>query len=1065
MADILRTRRRVKIRSSDQWQRIDSVFSGALPLSPGERAAYLDATCATDAELRTEVERLLASSDAAGNFLEVLDGERAAQLLEPFPETTGAIGRYKVVRKIGSGGMGIVYLADDASLKRQVAVKLLPPWLDASAEGKRRLIEEARAASAVDHPNIATVHEIGETDDGRLFIVMSYYEGDTLRGRLQRGHLSAAEATDIALQAARGLAAAHRKAIVHRDIKPENLLVKPDGTVKILDFGIARMEDRAATLGMTAIGTAAYMSPEQTLGSSVDARTDLWSLGVVLYEMLANERPFGGSTRDEVMQSIRNDPLPAQSHIARNVPAGLRGIVERCLRKEPTARYQSAEELGRDLESAAAGLGSSGAGASPQPRRFVRQYAIPAIAVAAGATAITVALAVVTAEPARTAGPSRAMVAVLPFTSATLDTALVRLGQDLVSTLTANLDGVGDLRAVDAPTVLARVAGTPAVPSSGAASALALDMGAGIVIRGSLARVGTRVRADGVLLDVDSASTLAHVSVTAPGDDLAMLTDSLTWGLLRQLSRIRGMPTLGVGTVSTKSLPALRAYLEGERLVNDYRMRAAAAAFSRAIAADSTFWFAYWRHSWAREFLALPVDSAITASYRAHLTDFPVPDRLLIEARMTPQLNRRIEQLESLVRQFPDYWAGWFALGELHVREAPFDGSVVAEADSPLRRAVALNADFVPGWDRLLWVSIAARDTVLSARVLGELKRLRYDSTSIQDDGFDVLRFYRYLHHLARTNGVPDAALADTLARALAGGYRPTANGMPDRLQTGIARFEFHAARIDLATRELKAGRVRPWFQWHVIASTLAARGAWDSALVAEVRAVQHNPTANAGLFGYRLAVVGAWLGAVEPSAAASWRDRATPSLDRMRADDRAELFWVDGLLATSQRDAAALARARHALRQTKAPEAGLMDSSLSAFASELSGDRTRGVEVLMALEREPLQVSGTHAFLSGVNRLTAARWLAAAGDTATASRLLTWHEVIGDPRPQTVHANVVLAPFAYLARARLLAGQGQWSASRENYVRFLANYDAPVQAHRSLVDEARLALTRRERP
>ena len=137
------------------------------------------------------------------------------------------------------------------------------------------------------------------------------------------------------------------------------------------------------------------------------------------------------------------------------------------------------------------------------------------------------------------------------------------------------------------------------------------------------------------------------------------------------------------------------------------------------------------------------------------------------------------------------------------------------------------------------------------------------------------------------------------------------------------------------------------------------------------------------------------------------------------------------------------------------------MDSSLGAFASDLAGDRTRGAAVLLALEREPVRLSGTHAFLTGVNRLTAARWLAATGDTATATRLLTWHEAVGDKRPQTVHANVILAPFAYLARARLLAGQGQRAAARENYIRFLANYDAPVQAHQGLADEANAAVTR----
>lgn len=265
-----------------------------------ERTEYIDRSCGNDAELRSEVERLLVASDAAGDFLEALDAMAAAKLLEASSAAGKSIGRYKIVRKIGSGGMGVVYLAEDASLKRRVAVKLLPPWLHASSRANRRLLEEARAASAIDHPNIATVHEIGETADGRLFITMSYYEGDTLRDRIARETaLSVGSAVNIALQTATGLAAAHRKGIIHRDIKPENLLITIDGIVKIVDFGLAGIEELAGTQGGPPAGTVAYMSPEQTLGIKLDSRTDLWSMGIVLYEMLAGERPFTGAHRTQ----------------------------------------------------------------------------------------------------------------------------------------------------------------------------------------------------------------------------------------------------------------------------------------------------------------------------------------------------------------------------------------------------------------------------------------------------------------------------------------------------------------------------------------------------------------------------------------------------------------------------------------------------------------------------------------------------------------------------------------------------------------------------------------------
>jgi hypothetical protein len=288
---------------------------------------------------------------------------------------------------------------------------------------------------------------------------------------------------------------------------------------------------------------------------------------------------------------------------------------------------------------------------------------------------------------------------------------------------------------------------------------------------------------------------------------------------------------------------------------------------------------------------------------------------------------------------------------------------------------------------------------------------------------------------------------------------------MPDRLQAGFARYEFHGARIDLAERQLASGLTQPGWHWQVIAYSWASRGAWDSALVIQDRVpVNTVRPALAGLHRYRLAAVGAWLGAVDPPVAVSWRDRAASSLDRMGSQDRAELAWVDGLLAATRRDAAALTRAREALRQTRAPEVGRLDSSLAAFAADLAGDRRRALELLLALENDRYRFAETHPFLTGVNRLTASQWLSAAGEGTRAARLLTWHEAIGNPGSHSSHANALLASFAYLARARIMEAQGQRDAARAHYARFLSNYDAPVQAHRGLVEEAQAALTQTRR-
>jgi TolB-like protein/Tfp pilus assembly protein PilF len=378
------------------WPSVERLFAAALETPAEGRQALLDSD--PDDAVRAEVRRLLARHDALSrghdSFLATLDIDRAATLVESVePDDPPAIGRYEIVRRLGSGATGVVYLARDPSLGRQVALKLLSPHLSQDATGIRRFTDEARAASRLDNPHIVAVHEIGRSADDRLFIAMAYHEGETLRDRVVRGPLPVAEAVRIAGDVADGLSAAHAQGIVHRDIKPENILLTARGAC-IVDFGIAKVAGETLTRTGAALGTAAYMSPEQTRGTRVDHRSDLWSLGVVLYEMLTGERPFRGDGGEALIYGIRHDAAePVTARRPGLAPAVAR-VVDRCLEKEPERRYQSAAAL---LSVLRAPLPSS------EPIRPVKRWWHVGLAVGGVAVAAAAVLAVpkrhTTSEP------------------------------------------------------------------------------------------------------------------------------------------------------------------------------------------------------------------------------------------------------------------------------------------------------------------------------------------------------------------------------------------------------------------------------------------------------------------------------------------------------------------------------------------------------------------------------------------------------------------------------------------------------------------------------------------
>ena len=345
-----------------QWEQIDRIFMAAAELQPAQRESFLDEVCAGDELLRQEVESLLAH-DAPETLIAGPAVEEASRLLrKEKPLISGErIGTYLIIKSIGAGGMGEVYLAKD-KFGRMVALKVLNKHFEGSDSGVARFQQEARSLLALNHPNIVTIYDIGQVDSV-YYIASELVEGETLRQRIDKGDIDVAESLEIAIQIGTALAAAHEKGIVHRDVKPENVMIRRDGYVKVLDFGIARLtanntvtDSDALTVRKihteegTVVGTAPYMSPEQARGLTVDARTDNWSLAVVIYESIAGRKPFYGETVQDVLRAVlEKEPAPLARY-ANDIPEGLEWIVSRALRKEIEARYQTASELLFDLK-------------------------------------------------------------------------------------------------------------------------------------------------------------------------------------------------------------------------------------------------------------------------------------------------------------------------------------------------------------------------------------------------------------------------------------------------------------------------------------------------------------------------------------------------------------------------------------------------------------------------------------------------------------------------------------------------------------------------------------------
>jgi serine/threonine-protein kinase len=995
-----------------------------------------------------------------------------ADQLAPASDTLQA--RYTIERELGRGGMATVYLADDRKLHRPVALKVLHPEL-AAALGGERFLREIEIAARLSHPHILPLHDAGNAG-GRLFYAMPYIQGESLRQRLEREpQLPVDEAVRITRAVAGALNAAHRAGVVHRDIKPENILLAADpgggpAHPLVADFGIARALDAAGGERLTetglALGTPTYMSPEQATASDrLDGRSDIYALGCLAYEMLAGVPPFAGPTAQAILARHAVDPVPPLRTVRSALPPAVEAAVERALAKVPADRFATAGEFADALTREPTGKH----GWRVSPTRFRgRIVRIAGAAMLGGAVGGVLLARRVSAPPVH---PSASRIAVLPFLAPGEDSALSRLGRDLAVTVSASLDGVGGIETADRLRMIQEAADRPAT-SPERASALARRLGARSALHGTLVGDGANVRLDLGLYDAESRTPLARgIAVTAHRDSLGALTDSVVWALLHRVWQRGVPPSASLAAVTTRSVPALRAFLDGERELERDRWEAAALAFHSATQADSTFWLAHFRYALTQYWQNHGIDPELMATVYRHREAFPERDRLLVEAwseAAQDSLPLELDLYREATRRSPDYWPAWFLLGDRLFHVGPFLGHDWTTTQNALNRAVALNPSLKPAWVHLFFNS-AGKDTVESGRArarLMDFKRAEGSPDSVGDIGGGLI------DAVARSRGVigpRDTALADSLARA----YVSSKDGFQRFVWPWTLLWVgYPAAQIELNLRILGLGvETRTAAALHRgIAWTWAGRGAWDSALASMGRAVRADadPVSRDGLIleDYSLAVLGVWLGALDVEAARARRPAVIRAVGRAREEDlRREqvgrLAWLDGLLALATGDREAIARAREDAERSRDIQAANIDRSLGTFDRALAGDRTSAGRELAAREWScSVQLACDPVTPDvAVHRLAAAGWLLEAGDTARATQLLTWHEAaIGGWAWSFSYA---ITPLAYLMLGRIEERRGDARSAARHYEQFLRRYDMPAPRQRHLVEEARAALVR----
>ncbi|MEP7027150.1 MAG: protein kinase [Candidatus Eisenbacteria bacterium] len=979
------------------------------------------------------------------------------------------LGHYRVLERIGSGGMGVVYRAQDTSLGRDVALKLLPNETIADATARERLLREARNASALNHPSICTIHEVGE-DGGQVFIAMELVEGLPLSEIIGAAALPTDAVLRYGSQIADALAHAHQRRLVHRDLKSLNIMVTPEGRIKVLDFGLARRvtSGSADTMSLPAlsltqagsvVGTPQYLAPEVLRGQEADARSDLWALGVVLYEMSSGSLPFVGSTMFDLAGAIlQSPPLPLPT----TVPAGLRAVIARCLEKDPNLRYQIAREVHAALEV----LRTHASTPLPVPapsRRVPRasRLALSFLALATVGAVVWLALRRPWESRPAPANPSAAsaLVAVLPFTVRG-DPALNDLREGMVGLLGNALDGAGDLRSVEAPVVLAAVAkedGAAMKPER--ARRIARRLGAEWFVLGDILGRGGHVRIEVGIYDASKDSrALAHATAEGPATELTALTEDAARGLLAEFHPGVNVASGMSGALVTKSLPALKAYLQGEAALRGGDFDTAQHAFQRAVEADSSLAVAWYQMSEAQLELSHFEAARLSAERAAMLgSQLSERQRVVLDASrafirgdmaVSEQLYRRALDLH------PEDLKSWQRLTTLLAAYNSLRGRSPSEAREPAEQVIRLD----PGRGELRWhlASIAyadgqmARAESLLVRAIpllpdvGEAREARLQLAGWRHNRAEQERIYG--EYVSVDFGPRFLLLdmggdIDTFLRINAGQTAPP-RPMIDRLAADVVRAMVltQSGRRSDAERDLRAA--------HVL-SPLAA------SLYGSLLACCLTTPAPATSLDSLRTIVGHWS---EPPYASEYAD-STSSVWALEGPFPLARLYLLGLLSARLGDG--LATEHYATQLDRF--AGSRDIMLRAHfyalgvRAALAWQRHRVSNALALLEKQPIPTRPGNRW--GVRSFSHERFMRAEAlfELGRTDEALGWFD--GSARP--LFWDVMYLPDSYLRRAEIHEQAGHRELAAEYYRRVAEMRKGCDPEYRAQAQEAARASAR----